>query len=112
MNSVKLIGNVGREINVKEFDGGKMLTFSLATDEGYVNRNKEEIKNTVWHSIVVWRELAQRCEEFLTTGKLVSIEGRLSYRTYVNKENRTVKVTEVTAHKVEEIQKKQEAAAA
>ena len=106
MNSVKLIGNVGREINVKEFEGGKMLTFSLATDEGYVNR-----KNTVWHSIVVWRELAQRCEEFLTTGKMVSIEGKLSYRTYVNKENRTVKVTEVMAHKVEEIQKKQEAAA-
>ena len=45
MNSVKLIGNVGREINVKEFEGGKMLTFSLATDEGYVNKTKEEVKN-------------------------------------------------------------------
>lgn len=109
MNSVKLIGNVGREINVKDFDGGKMLSFSLATDEGYVNKNKEEVKNTVWHSIVVWRELAQRCESFLTTGKMVSIEGRLTYRQYLNKENKTVRVTEVTAHKVEEISRKQEA---
>jgi single-strand DNA-binding protein len=110
MNSVKLIGNVGREINVRDFEGGKMLSFSVATDEGYVNRNKEEVKNTVWHTVVVWRELAQRCESFLTTGKMVSIEGRLTYRQYVDKDNRTVRRTEVTAHKVEEVQKKQEAA--
>lgn len=109
MNSVKLIGNVGREVTVKEFDGGKMISFSLATDEGYVNKNKEEVKNTVWHNVVVWRELAQRCESILTTGKMVSIEGRLTYRQYLNKENKTVKVTEVTAHKVEEISRKQEA---
>jgi single-strand DNA-binding protein len=109
MNSVKLIGNVGREISVKEFDGGKMLTFSLATDEGYVNKDKEEVKSTAWHTVVVWRELAQRCETFLTTGKMVSIEGRLTYRQYVDKDNRTVKRMEVTARKVEEIQKKQAA---
>lgn len=109
MNSVKLIGNVGREVTVKEFDGGKMISFSLATDEGYVNKNKEEVKNTVWHNVVVWRELAQRCESILTTGKMVSIEGRLTYRQYLNKENKTVKVTEVTAHKVEEISRKHEA---
>jgi single-strand DNA-binding protein len=110
MNSVKLIGNVGREINVKDFEGGKMLSFSLATDEGYVSKEKGEVKNTVWHTVVVWRELAQRCETFLTTGKMVSIEGRLTYRQYVDKDNRTVRRTEVTAHKVEEVQKKQEAA--
>jgi single-strand DNA-binding protein len=53
MNSVKLIGNVGREINVKDFEGGKMLSFSLATDEGYVSKEKGEVKNTVWHTVVV-----------------------------------------------------------
>ncbi|WP_353722402.1 single-stranded DNA-binding protein [Dyadobacter sp. 676] len=111
MNSVKLIGNVGREISMKEFDGGKMLSFSLATDEGYTNKNKEEVKNTVWHQIVVWRELAQRCETFVTTGKMISIEGRLTYRQYIDKDGRNVKRTEVTAHKVEEVQKKQEASA-
>lgn len=109
MNSVKLIGNVGREIIVKDFEGGKMLSFSLATDEGYVNRNGEEVKNTVWHQVVVWRELAQRCETLLTTGKMVSIEGRLTYRQFQDKDNRTVKRTEVTAFKVEEVTKRQEA---
>ncbi|GGM73607.1 single-stranded DNA-binding protein [Dyadobacter beijingensis] len=109
MNSVKLIGNVGREINMREFESGKMLTFSLATDEGYTNKHNEEVKNTVWHQIVVWRELAERCETLLTTGKMVSIEGRLSYRQYINKDNKTVRKTEVTAYKVEEIARKQEA---
>jgi len=108
MNSVKLIGNVGREISVKEFEGGKMLSFSLATDEGYVNKDNQEVKNTVWHTVVVWRELAKRCEEFVATGKMVSIEGRLGYRQYVNKDNRTVRRSEVTAYKVEEIPRKQE----
>ncbi|SDG40393.1 single-strand DNA-binding protein [Dyadobacter soli] len=110
MNSVKLIGNVGREINVKEFEGGKMLSFSLATDEGYLNKNKEEVKNTVWHQVVVWRELAERCETFLTTGKMVTIEGRLSYRQYVSKDGRNVRRSEVTAYKVEEYVKRQESA--
>jgi single-strand DNA-binding protein len=50
MNSVKLIGNVGRDVSVKEFEGGRLVSFSLATDESYVNKNKEEVKNTHWHT--------------------------------------------------------------
>jgi single-strand DNA-binding protein len=108
MNSVKLIGNVGREINVKEFEGGKVTTFSLATNESYVNKNKEEVKNTAWHSIVAWGQLAQRCEALLEKGKTVSVEGKLNYRQYQNKENLTVKVVEIVAFKVEEVVKGQE----
>jgi single-strand DNA-binding protein len=108
MNSVKLIGNVGREINVKDFEGGKVTTFSLATNETYINRNKEEVKNTAWHSIVAWGQLAQRCESLLQQGKMVSVEGKLNYRQYQNKENQTVKVVEIVAFKVDEVAKKEE----
>ena len=108
MNTVKLIGNVGREINVKDFEGGKVTTFSLATNESYINRNKEEVKNTAWHSIVAWGPLAQRCETLLQTGKMVSVEGKLNYRQYQNKENQTVKVVEIVAFKVDEVAKKEE----
>lgn len=111
MNSVKLIGNVGREINVKEFDGGRAVTFSLATDENYINKNKEEVKSTSWHSIIAWGPLAQRCETMLEKGKMVSVEGKLSYRQYVNKENQTVRTVEIVAFKVEEITRTQEASA-
>ncbi len=103
MNSVKLIGNVGREINVREFEGGRVVTFSLATDESYTNKNKEEVKNTAWHSIVAWGQLAQQCETILEKGKSVSVEGKLNYRQYVNKENLTVKVVEIVAFKIEEV---------
>lgn len=111
MNSVKLIGNVGREINVKEFDGGRAVTFSLATDENYINKNKEEVKSTSWHSIIAWGPLAQRCETMLEKGKMVSVEGKLSYRQYVNKENQTVRAVEIVAFKIEEITRTQETAA-
>ncbi|MCF0061923.1 single-stranded DNA-binding protein [Dyadobacter chenwenxiniae] len=109
MNSVKLIGNVGREINVKEFDGGRAVTFSLATDENYINKNKEEVKSTSWHSIIAWGPLAQRCETMLEKGKMISVEGKLSYRQYVNKENQTVRMVEIVAFKIEEIARTQEA---
>jgi single-strand DNA-binding protein len=110
MNSVKLVGNVGREITVKEFDKGKMVTFSLATDENYVSKqNNEDVKNTTWHNIVVWGQLAQHCERTLEKGKMVSIEGRLGYRQFVNKDNQTVKIAEITAFKVEEVPRKAEA---
>ena len=107
MNSVKLIGNVGREINVKEFEGGRAVTFSLATDENYINKNKEEVKSTSWHSVIAWGPLAQRCEEMLEKGKMVSVEGRLSYRQYVNKDNQQVRTVEIVAFKVEEITRHQ-----
>ncbi len=108
MNAVRLIGNVGREITVKEFEGGKMATFSLATNETYLNRNKEEVTNTSWHNVVAWGKLAQVCEQLLSKGKLVSIEGRLNFRQYQNKEDQTVKVIEIVASKIEEVVKKSE----
>lgn len=102
MNSVKLIGNVGNEIYVKDFEGGKRAAFSLATHESYLNKNKEEVKNTAWHSVVAWGSLAQQCEKLLEKGKRVLVEGKLSYRQYQNKEDQTVKVVEIIAFKIEE----------
>jgi single-strand DNA-binding protein len=98
MNAVKLIGNVGREINVKEYEGGRVTTFSLATHESYTNKNKEEVKSTA-------------CETLLEKGKMVSVEGRLNYRQYQNKDNQTVRVVEIVASKVEEVTRNQEVTA-
>jgi single-strand DNA-binding protein len=108
MNAVKLIGNVGKEVVTREFEGGKVATFSVATNETYLNRNKEEVTNTTWHNVVAWGKLAQVCEQLLSKGKLVAIEGRLNYRQYQNKEDQTVKVVEVVATKIEEVGKKAE----
>jgi single-strand DNA-binding protein len=52
MNTVKLIGNVGSEVNVLSFENGKKASFSLATTESYTNKQNEEVKNTAWHNVV------------------------------------------------------------
>lgn len=106
MNTVKLIGNVGKEVNVREFENGKMATFSVATSETYTNRNNELIQNTTWHNVIAWGKTAIVCEQLLSKGKFVSIEGKLNYRTYENKEGKTVYVTEIVAKNVEEVKTK------
>lgn len=106
MNTVKLIGNVGREVTVREFENGRVATFSIATNETYTNRNQEEVTNTAWHNVVAWGKLAQQCEQMLSKGKFIQVEGKINYREYLNKENQTVKITEIVANKVEEGPKK------
>jgi single-strand DNA-binding protein len=106
MNTVKLIGNVGNEVNVLSFDNGKKASFSLATNETYTNKKNEEVKNTTWHNIVAWGKVAEVCADLVSKGKLVSVEGKLNYRNYVNKENKTVYVTEIIANKVTEVEAK------
>ena len=106
MNSVKLIGNVGNEVNILSFESGKKASFSVATTESYTNKNNEEVKNTAWHNVVAWGKVAEICEGLVSKGKFVSIEGKLNYRNYVNKEDKTVYVTEIVAFKVSEAEKK------
>jgi single-strand DNA-binding protein len=108
MNTVKLIGNVGSEVNVLTFDNGKKVSFSLATNETYTDKKNEEVKNTTWHNIVAWGKVAEVCADLVSKGKFVSIEGKLNYRNYVNKENKTVYVTEIIAYKVTEVEAKQQ----
>ncbi len=108
MNTVKLIGNVGKEVNVKSFDNNKLITFSLATTENYTNRNSEKVSNTTWHNIVVWGKLADQLEPLLAKGMFIMVEGKLNNRHYVNKENKKVYVTEVVANKIEEAGKNNE----
>lgn len=104
MNSVKLIGNVGNGVQIKETPNSKLATFSLATNETYTNKLNEEVRNTTWHNVVAWGKLAEECEGLIVKGKFVNIEGKLNTRSYKNKEDKTVYVTEVVAFKVNEVQ--------
>ncbi|TDB65242.1 single-stranded DNA-binding protein [Arundinibacter roseus] len=107
MNTVKLMGNVGREVTVREFDNGKVASFSVATNETYLNKNQEEVTNTTWHTVVAWGKLAEQCERLVAKGKFISVEGKINYRQYQNKEDQTVRITEIVAYKIEEGKKKE-----
>lgn len=106
MNQVKLIGNVGNTINIRQFEKNKLASFSLATNETFENKNAESVTNTQWHNIVAWGKVAEKCEELVQKGKLVSIAGKIQTRNYLNKENKKVYVTEILAYDVEEIETK------
>jgi single-strand DNA-binding protein len=68
MNTVKLIGNVGNEVNVLTFENGKKASFSLATNETYTNKKNEEVKNTTWHNVVAWGKVAEVCADLVSKG--------------------------------------------
>ncbi len=106
MNTVKLIGNVGADVNILAFENSKKASFSVATTEAYTNKENVEVKNTAWHKVVAWGKVADACEELISKGKLVSVEGKISYRTYKNSQDQTVNLTEIFAYKVEEYIKK------
>jgi single-strand DNA-binding protein len=105
MNAVKLIGNVGADVNILSFEKNKKALFSVATTESYKNKDNQEVKNTAWHRVVAWGKLADECETLIAKGKLVQVEGKITYRSYTNTKEETVNITEIHAFKVEEFKK-------
>ena len=101
LNKVQLIGNLGKdpEINVLE-DNIPVAKFSLATSESYRNKNGELIVDTEWHSIVLWRGLAELAQKYLHKGSYVYIEGKMRTRHYEDKEGTKKYVTEVIAEQL------------
>ena len=91
VNKVILVGNVGRDPEVRYLDGNgqqaqgtKVATFTLATSERYRDRNNELRENTEWHNIVAWRQSADVCEKFVRKGTQLYIEGKLRTRSYTD----------------------------
>ncbi len=99
VNKVILVGNLGREPEVRALESGvKVARFSLATTESYKDRNTgERIDQTEWHNIVVWRGLAEIAERYLHKGSQVYIEGKLQTRSYEDKDGITKYSTEIVA---------------
>ncbi len=98
-NSVRLIGNLGMNPEVKETTNGKKLAkFSIATNESYRDEKGNEVKETQWHNLVVWGKQADVVEKYLKKGSEVAIEGKLSNRNYTDKEGIKRYVSEIIVH--------------
>ena len=86
-NSVRLVGNLGMDPEIKSFDNNKKLAkVSLATNESYKNDKGEKIVETQWHNLVLWGSQAKLAEDYLKKGDEVVVEGRLANRNYVDKD--------------------------
>ena len=86
-NSVRLVGNLGMDLEVKVFDTNKKLArLSIATNDSYKNDKGERVTDTQWHNLVFWGAQAKLAEDFLKKGDEVAIEGKISNRSYVDKD--------------------------
>ena len=108
VNKVILIGNLGKDPEIKALDSGvKFARFSLATSEPYTNKDGEKVDNVEWHNIVLWRAVAEVAEKFLKKGSQVYIEGKLQTRNYEDKDGVTRYTTEVVGFKLTMLGSKQ-----
>lgn len=113
LNKVMLIGNVGKDPEVRYLDGNaKVASFTLATTERYKDRNSGETKeNTEWHNIVAWRVLADTVEKYVKKGSQLYIEGRIRTRQWTDQSGNKRYSTEIMADNLQLLGRKEGSAA-
>jgi single-strand DNA-binding protein len=100
-NKVQLIGNLGNDPEIITLESGKKLAkFSLATNESYKDASGQKVDNVQWHNLVAWNKTADIIEKYVTKGKEVAIEGKLTSRSYETKEGEKRYVTEVVVNEL------------
>lgn len=101
VNKVILIGNLGKDPEVRHLEGGATVAnFTLATNEYYRDKQGTRIERTEWHNIAAWRGLAEMAEKFLKKGQQVYVEGKIRTRQYQDKDNQTRYITEIIAEEI------------
>jgi len=100
-NKVQLIGNLGNDPEIITLDSGKKLAkFNVATNETYKNASGERVTDTQWHRVIAWGKTADIIEQYITKGKEVAVEGKLSHRSYEDKEGNKRYATEVVCNEL------------
>lgn len=83
VNKVILVGNLGKDPEIKAFDNGrKVAKFPLATSESYTDRNGQRVEKTEWHNVVFWGNIAEVLEKYVKKGSQIYVEGKLATRSY------------------------------
>jgi len=100
-NNVQLIGHVGQEPEIITTESGKKLAkLSLATNDSFTNVQGEKITNTDWHNIIAWNGTANIIEQYVAKGKEVGIQGKLTTRSWEDKEGVKRYTTEVICNEI------------
>jgi len=94
-NRVTLIGRTGKEVEIVNFENGKLAKVSLATSDYYTNAAGEKVEETQWHNLVVNGKLADIMEKYVEKGKEIAVEGKIMYRTYDDKDGVKRYITEI-----------------
>lgn len=100
-NRVQLIGNTGSDAEIKEFgEGKKKATVTLATNETYRNDKGEKVEETQWHRLVAWGKNAEIIEKYVPKGKEIAVDGKITYRSYDDKNGEKKYLTEILVNEV------------
>ena len=100
-NKVQLIGNVGNEPEITTLEGGKKVAkFSIATNESYKDSNGEKVQSTEWHNIIAWGKIAEIVENYVSKGKEIALEGKLTSRSYESRSGEKRYITEVVVDEI------------
>ena len=112
VNKVILLGYVGKDPEMKEFESGKVAKMTIATTErGYTTRDGKTIPDrTEWHNIMLWGGLAEVAEKYISKGMQVYIEGKIQTRSWADKEGVTHYTTEVIASDLQMLGKREQGA--
>jgi len=101
VNKVILVGNLGRDAELRYTPGGAAVaTLNLATTEVWNDRSNQRQEKTEWHRVILWGKQAESLQEYLTKGKQIYIEGRLQTRQWDDKDGNKRYTTEIKADRV------------
>ena len=108
LNKVMLIGNVGRDPEVRDFEGGlRRASFTLATTEQFRDREQTE-----WHNIIAWRQLADLADKYIRKGSQIYVEGRITTRSWDGNDGTKRYTTEIVANTIQLLGRRGEGASA
>ena len=107
LNKVQIIGRLGRDPELRYSQSGSpVCTLSVATDEGYTDRDGKKVDRTEWHRVVLYSKAAENCNQFLKKGSLVYVEGSLQTRKWQDQQGQDRFSTEIKARRVQFLDKK------
>ena len=96
INKVTLVGRLGGDPEIRTLANGAMVAkFSVATSENYKDRSGQWQEETQWHDVVLWRNLAERAQQYLRKGSMVYLDGKLTHRKWQDKDGNPRRTTEV-----------------
>jgi len=100
-NKVQLIGRVGNTPEVIQLESGKKLSkFTMATNDSYKNANGDKVEDTQWHNLVVWSKLTEVVEKYVKKGDELVVEGKLTTRSYDDKEGNKRYISEIIVNEL------------
>ena len=100
-NKVQLIGNLGNDPEIINLESGKKIAkFSLATNDSYNNAQGERVTQTHWHNLIAWNKTAEIVEKYVTKGKEIAIAGKLTTRSWEDKDGMMRYTTEVMVNEL------------